>query len=256
VSTERCDILIFGPHPDDEALGCAGLIHDAIKKKQKVKIIIVTNGESSVEGTEWFYGHKAKKEDFIDIGYVRQKESISAMNVLGLKKEDIIFLGYPNDGLLDIIYSDKYSIEKPFKSEYTGFDSVSFKDSYNIGAPFCKDSINNDIRIILKEYTPKNIYVTHPLDSHNDHKACGRFVNDISKQFDTTSNILSYMIAKSKIPSKKQRLIYKAKGQLKEKYLDESTRKIKEECIHQYKSQSFLFDEIAFHNEVERFYKI
>lgn len=256
MSTERCDILIFGPHPDDEALGCAGLIYDAINKKKKVKIVIATYGESSVEGTEWYYGHKAKEEDFINIGNVRQKESISAMKVLGLKKEDLIFLGYPNDGLLDILFSDRYSIERSFKSEYTGFDSVSHEGSYNMGAPFCKDSITKDIGNILRDLQPKNIYVTHPLDSHDDHKACGRIVNDISKQPASSMNVLFYMIAQSKIPSKKQRLIYKAKGQLKEKYLDESARKIKKECINQYKSQGFLFDEIAFHNEVERFYKI
>ena len=256
MSNERCDILIFSPHPDDEALGCAGLIHDAINKKQKVKIIIVTNGESSVEGTEWFYGHKTKKEDFINIGYVRQKESISAMKVLGLKKEDIIFLGYPNDGLLDIIYSDKYTTNKPYKSEFTGFDSVSYDDSYNMGTAFCKDSITKDVRNLLKEHQPLNIYVTHPLDSHNDHKACGRFIKDISKQLESSLNVLFYIIARSKIPSKKIRLIYKVKGRLKERYLDESMRKIKEECIHQYKSQSFLFDEIAFHYEVERFFKM
>lgn len=252
----KSDILIFAPHPDDEALGCAGLIYKAIQKKKKVKVVVVANGESSIDGTEWFYGHKPTTEDFINIGYVRQKESISAMKVLGLKSEDVIFLGYPNDGLMEIISSDVYSKDNPYRSEFTNFDRVSYENSYSMGATFCKESFFGDIKGILDENNPKYVYVTHPQDNHFDHKACGQFVQTIVKSWDRSIHVLNYMIASSKIPSPRRRFVYKCTGQLKEKFLNDATRKIKERCINEYKSQSYLFDELAFHNEVERFWKL
>jgi LmbE family N-acetylglucosaminyl deacetylase len=256
LNNEKCHHLIIGPHPDDEALGCAGLIYKALKKNEKVKVIVVANGESSIEGTKWFYGRKPTTEDFINIGYMRQKETIAAMKVLGLKSNDIKFLGYPNDGLLEIISSDKYTPNNPFKSQFTGFERVSYENSFNIGVPFCKNSLFTDFRDLLKKYDPDHVYVTHPLDSHNDHKACGRFVYDLSKEFRNSIKVRCYVIAKSKIPSKKHRMIYKSIGQLKESHLDEVTKKIKKRCMGEYKSQGFLFDEIAFHYDVERLIKL
>ena len=249
-------IIVFAPHPDDEALGCAGLIYKAIQKNEKVKVVVIANGESSMDGTEWFYGRKPTIQDFINIGYVRQKESISAMKVLGLGSDDVIFLGYPNDGLLKIISSDVYTKNNPYKSEFTNFDRVSYENSHTMGAPFCKESLSGDIKAIIGDCKPSYVYVTHPLDSHLDHRACGQIVYKIAKSFDKSTTVFCYMIAKSKIPSPKRRFVYKCIGQLKEKYLDDGTKKIKKRCIHEYKSQSFLFEALAHHNEVERFWKL
>jgi LmbE family N-acetylglucosaminyl deacetylase len=178
------------------------------------------------------------------------------MKVLNLEPDEIIFLGYPNDGLLEIISSDVYTEDNPYRSKFTNFDRVTYKNSRNIGVPFCKESLFSDVREILEEGKPRYVYVTHPMDSHIDHKACGQFVPKIVKNYDKSIRVLGYMIAKSKIPSPKRRFVYKCIGQLTEKYLDETTRIIKERCINEYKSQSFLFTELAFHNEVERFWKL
>ncbi|UCG69088.1 MAG: PIG-L family deacetylase [Thermoplasmata archaeon] len=252
----NCEIMVFAPHPDDEALGCAGLIYKALQRKKKVKVVVIANGESSVDGTEWFYGRKPTTQDFINIGYVRQKETISAMKILGLESDDVIFLGYPNDGLMEIISSDIYTKDNPFRSEFTNFERVSYENSRSVGATFCKESLKSDIKDILEEGKPRYVYVTHPMDSHFDHRACGKYIPSISKEFDKSINILSYFISKSKIPSPKRRFIYKCTGQLREKYLDKTSRKFKEQCINQYKSQSYLFDQLAFHYEVERFWKL
>ncbi len=251
----KCDIMVFAPHPDDEALGCAGVILKSIQNNKKINIIIVANGESSVDGTERFIGHKPEIKDFIDIGYIRQKESISAMKVLGLASEDVIFLGYPNDGLLEILTSDKYTLDDSYRSEFTHFNQVSYEGSFNMGTPFCRESFQKDIKTILEQNKPKKVYVTHPLDSHFDHQACGRYIPSIIKKFDKSIRVFGYIISKSKIPSPKRRLIYSFTGQLKEKYLDEATKKIKKECVDEYKTQEYLFNQLDFHYNVERFWK-
>ncbi|MBN2830786.1 MAG: PIG-L family deacetylase, partial [Candidatus Omnitrophica bacterium] len=38
-------VLIFAPHPDDEAIACAGVIQEALSKGAKVKIVYLTHGE-------------------------------------------------------------------------------------------------------------------------------------------------------------------------------------------------------------------
>jgi LmbE family N-acetylglucosaminyl deacetylase len=253
---KKCDILIFAPHPDDEVLSCGGLIYNEVRKGKRVKIVVVTNGEASMDGTELYYGHKPDTQEFIDIGYVRQKESISAMKILGLETNDIIFLGYPNDGLMDILSSDVFSKDNPYKSKFTNFDRVAYKDSYNMGAPFCKESYFDDIKSIFKEYKPRTIYLPHPLDSHLDHRACGRFIYEATKKFDRSISVWAYFISWSKQQSPKRLLIYKLTGQLKEKQLDEGAKKMKERCMRQHKSQMYLYKDLAFHNDLERFWKL
>lgn len=253
---EKCDIMVFAPHPDDEAIGCAGMIHRAVSAGRNVKVAVVTNGESSVEGTEWFYGRKAATQDFIDIGHVRQKESIEAMKVVGLKEKDLIFLGYPDGALSELIFSDKYTKENPFTSDFTGFSAVSHDNSMSVGAPYCLESLSRDISGVLTEFTPQTTYITHPQDRHPDHKACGELIYGILDNVLESGTVLAYMIARAGVPSPKRRLVYKTTGQLAEYVLDDETRKIKERCVAQYKSQSFLFNELSFHFEAERFWKL
>ena len=47
----KLDILVFGAHPDDVELGCAGTILKHIKQGFKVGILDLTNGELGTRGT-------------------------------------------------------------------------------------------------------------------------------------------------------------------------------------------------------------
>ncbi len=71
-------IVIFAPHPDDETLCCAGIIYRAKANGDTVKVVVVTNGD--IYGTT--------------VGYQREGESVSALQLLGLSEQDVIFLGY------------------------------------------------------------------------------------------------------------------------------------------------------------------
>ena len=43
-------VLILAPHPDDEAIACAGVIQQALKAGAKVKIVYLTNGDHNELG--------------------------------------------------------------------------------------------------------------------------------------------------------------------------------------------------------------
>ena len=41
-------VLVLAPHPDDETIGCAGVIMHALKSGAKVKVVYLTNGDNNV----------------------------------------------------------------------------------------------------------------------------------------------------------------------------------------------------------------
>src|ERR1019366_2129446 len=75
-------ILVIAPHPDDEALCCAGVIYSNLQAGNTVTVAIVTNGDD--------YTSPATTS----AGYTREGESIAAMTGLGLSTNSVIFLGY------------------------------------------------------------------------------------------------------------------------------------------------------------------
>ena len=60
-------LLIIAPHPDDEVIGCAGLIQRSLNKGNDVYVIILTGGEASHRKKRIGYKYKQK------IGYTYKK---------------------------------------------------------------------------------------------------------------------------------------------------------------------------------------
>lgn len=86
-------ILILSPHPDDEILGCAGLIQALDELGREVMIIGVTNGTQS---------HPNSKKYTVDeLNRIRPKETRDALNALNLK-QDILYQSFDlDDGRLN-----------------------------------------------------------------------------------------------------------------------------------------------------------
>ncbi len=259
-SMEKCDIIVFGPHPDDEALGCAGMIYNQLKKGRKVKVVVLTNGDADRDSWELLHNSKPGYKDMIEHGRTRQKETISAMNLLGLREEDILFLGYPDQGLKEICYSQKYTEISPFKSDFTDLTNVAYENSYNKGAPYCKACFIGDVKNIIKLYQPKRIFIPHPKDGSGDHHASGEMIRDVVKQMNKSISIFGYYIyMASKVSNLKttHRTYYKVTGKLKEFVLNEETKRIKERCLDSYKTQEYFLNPVRkYYNTKESFWKL
>lgn len=177
-------ILIFAPHPDDEALGCAGIINNALKNNKHVEIIVLTNGEAyEYAFLNWRDKTDMDKDgdiDFIDFGYKRQQETITAMQILGLSPENIIFLGYP-DGGLDNLLTENWV--NPYFSPYTGTNYSPYKNSYTPCVRYSGEQLLEDIKEIIETFKPMEIYVTSRFDTHPDHKAANLFVRKAVQYF-------------------------------------------------------------------------
>ena len=85
------DTVIIAPHPDDEVIGCAGLIQDLVERGTPPHIIILTGGEGSHRGC-----CDTSAEEIIA---ARHQLTLDAAATLGLPESHIHCLGYPDGGV-------------------------------------------------------------------------------------------------------------------------------------------------------------
>ena len=87
-------ILIVAPHMDDEVLGCGGsmLMHE---DKTKIHCVYATDGARSPAPLLPWTGSIDP-----DIKALRQKEAYDVMNEVGVPRENVVFLDFPDGKLL------------------------------------------------------------------------------------------------------------------------------------------------------------
>jgi LmbE family N-acetylglucosaminyl deacetylase len=85
-------LLVISPHPDDESLGCGGLIGWAATRDLPVTIVFLTDGERSHEGSQRF-PHQA-------LARLRRTEAMAAAAKLGVAEHQLHFLGLPDGGMV------------------------------------------------------------------------------------------------------------------------------------------------------------
>ena len=173
-SSER--VLIFAPHPDDETLGCGGAIQKALQEGKIVKVVFVTSGDSFGNDYE-MTGSSPDLPRGVELGYLRQKEALEATAILGLEKENVIFLGYPDRGMEKMWWMYR-SNDHAYRSPYTQTDKSPYLSGYTISAPYSGEQVIQDIQSILETFHPQIIYLPHPSDLHPDHWATYNFVKE------------------------------------------------------------------------------
>lgn len=168
-------VVVFAPHCDDEVLGTGGMIRQALKQGANVWVIIVTNGDgfraAAAPGLKAF---RANSSTFVKFGYKRQAESLSALAELGVPKNRVIFLGYPDRGT-EKMWTTNWNT--PFRSAYTHDDHSPYVNSYTRNAPYTGRRLTLDIEKILVILNPDQIYMPYPNDQHSDHWATSAFVS-------------------------------------------------------------------------------
>ncbi|MCX5693803.1 MAG: PIG-L family deacetylase [Candidatus Omnitrophica bacterium] len=169
-------VLILAPHPDDEAIACAGIIQKALKAGAQVRIVYLTNGDHN-ELAFIVYEKRItmRQGEFIHLGKVRQQESTKAMKFLGLAEKDLVFLGYPDYGTFEI-FCKYWQTGNPFRDRLTRISSVPYQDNPSYGSEYIGENILADITKQLLDYRPDKIFVSHAADVNVDHKALYLFL--------------------------------------------------------------------------------
>lgn len=171
---QNARVWILSPHPDDEVLGCGGLLKRCADQKTPVKIAFLTNGDGSrtTQIAHRLRGFPAP-HDLFSIAQTRQIEALSAARTLGLSEENLEFLGFPDGGNF-ALWNGDFSIQNPFTSPTTGKNRVEYPLSRRFGASYCRAQLVDLLRESLKEFAPTHVFTTPEIDTHLDHKIAFR----------------------------------------------------------------------------------
>jgi len=178
-------LMVFSPHPDDGTLGAGGLIQRVLQHGGRVNEVYMTSGDGYTEGLaiEEHLMHP-NAQDFRAYGARRQKEVLQALAILGVPKESITFLGFPDRGLCPILR--KYWTDHPpyYVSPYTQEDHPPSVDELLPQIEYDGEDLTQEIAQLLIKFRPTLIAVTHPRDQHPDHCATYFFVRRALQQLE------------------------------------------------------------------------
>ena len=194
--TSQDRILILAPHPDDEVLGCGGILQQAIAKGVPVRVVLLTYGDSNQWSFLVYRKHPVVVPGSIQrMGLIRREEAITSARTLGLSADHLVFLGYPDSGTL-AIWDSHWGTRPPFRSLLTRAKAVPYKNALRPGAPYKGEDVLQDLKTALRDFKPTKVFVSHPADHNPDHRALYLFTRvalwDLEKEM--TPELYPYLI--------------------------------------------------------------
>ena len=170
-------LLVVSPHPDDETLCCAGLIHRVLTAGGHVSVVWITSGDGSTLSMLFTEKSLLKPVEKVhDLAAKRMLEARTATSILGVDHTQQYFLGYPDGGILDLI-TTHHSTALPAK--FTGETRVPYSEAVFPGHPYTGDSLEKDFEAVLTRIQPNLILTPSPADTHPDHQATGILTRDV-----------------------------------------------------------------------------
>lgn len=164
-------ILVLAPHPDDEVLGTGGIIQKAVAMKLPVKVAFLTYGDSNQWSFLLYRRHPVIMPGAVEkMGLVRRDEALAATSILGVPLTDVVFLGYPDFGTMNMWYS-RWNDRPPYRSILTRVTQVPYQGALRPGASYKGEEVVKDLRTVLSSFKPTKIFVSHPADHNGDHLA-------------------------------------------------------------------------------------
>ncbi|NNE46275.1 MAG: hypothetical protein HKN37_06410 [Rhodothermales bacterium] len=114
-------IVILAPHMDDETLACGGTIA-ALSDKSRILVAFVTDGAMSPAPTFRWQGSPSTS-----LPAVRKREAENALSTLGVPKDNIYFLDYPDGELSAHVDDLAVRLAEILKSTKPAFVFVPFR---------------------------------------------------------------------------------------------------------------------------------
>ena len=122
-------MVILAPHPDDETLGCGGLIARRISEGRRVVVVVITDGRALLRR----FGIAANPSE-AEVSAMRKDETRRSVEILGGAASEIWFLDFENERLVGQ------------KAEALA-----------------------RITALLKELAPSEVYFPSPFEGHAEH---------------------------------------------------------------------------------------
>lgn len=144
-------VMVIVPHEDDDLLISGQVLPPMYKNGADVRVVFATNGDKRVSA------------------YTRQSEACNALKKLGIPREKVIFLGYP-DGTQLYVGKKAFSFSSGWDHTYAGkgFKDYHF-DRFGTHAKYTAENMVDDIESVVLEYRPDYILAID-FDTHTDHR--------------------------------------------------------------------------------------
>jgi len=149
-------VIVFAPHPDDETLGCGGVIAKRIREGYDVYVVVMTDGRYSLLRVLGIDRNPSPEE----VKEIRLEEVRKATRILGVPERNLVFMGFV-DGTLE-------------ENEEEAFRRVME---------------------LLVEKRPVEVYVSYKRDGHPDHRATYRVVVKAVRELGLQVKIYQYSIS-------------------------------------------------------------
>jgi LmbE family N-acetylglucosaminyl deacetylase len=195
------DLLVFAPHPDDEVVGAAGIIQQAVAAGETVRIVFVTNGDAYPRAASALLNKpmpELSSSDYVSLAAVRQLEAVAAGQVLGLSASSLVFLGYP-DAAMTAVHAN--ASRSPVESPCTGRRSTygpAHADYHTLAhgqpGPYTRSAVLADVVEIVGDSRPSRVYVTDPADTHPDHAATFNLVSEATTRIGFARDLFTFMV--------------------------------------------------------------
>jgi LmbE family N-acetylglucosaminyl deacetylase len=154
--------LLLVPHPDDETLGCGGLIATAASHGLDMRVAFLTDGGGSHLGSPTW-----SRERLVE---VRREEALLATGRLGVDGRHVEFLGWP-DG-------------HPFVAGDAAFEATIMR-----------------LEALCRDLAPCSIWATWEREPHADHRAAAEVADALAKRLPARPQRLSYLVWGWQLPA-------------------------------------------------------
>jgi LmbE family N-acetylglucosaminyl deacetylase len=191
-------ILVLASHPDDEVIGCGGVIQSALTQGLPLQVVFLTYGDNN----EWSFIVYRKHPVLMPravrrMGQMRHDEAVAAAKALGLSANHLVFLGYPDFGMLHI-WESNWDERPAYHSMLTRVSAVPYANAFRPKAPYKGEEIIKDLSAILCEFQPTKIFVSHPADHNGDHEALYLFTRvalwDLENELTPQPELYPYLV--------------------------------------------------------------
>ncbi|TBR43557.1 PIG-L family deacetylase [Marinomonas agarivorans] len=150
-------ILIFSPHPDDEAIACGGTIARLVSEGHDVRVIFVTDGSHSHLAVLGIATNPSPTE----LTFIRQQEAQKSVHALGVAPGNVIFIGIEDTQL-------------------------------HASQPHALEAIK---AILRSQQTIDEIYMPHEkLEMHSDHRYTGELIVTALAQLALQPTLYKYVV--------------------------------------------------------------
>ncbi len=147
-------VVVLAPHPDDESLGCGGLIAMLADEHKKVFVIFITDGS---------FSHPNSKKYPVDkLAALRKAEAVAALKELSVDESNIFFMNKKDRAL-------------------PNFDEIGFNKN------------SQELKQVIDNCKPDLVLVPYEKDPHPDHRTTWQMLMNV-RTSNTQFSILEYLI--------------------------------------------------------------